>query len=102
MEGKDTELDRTLIEAIKDPLTHVVRNCIDHGMETPEQRLAAGKPLEGRLSLRAFHEGGQVNIESVRRRRGHRRRGDQAARRIERGLITPEQAAHERPGAPST
>jgi len=63
MEGKDTELDKTLIEAIRDPLTHLLRNCIDHGLEGPEQRLQAGKTVEGRLSLRAFHEGGQVNIE---------------------------------------
>ncbi|MGA3327299.1 MAG: chemotaxis protein CheW [Terriglobia bacterium] len=63
MEGKETELDKTLIEAIKDPLTHVVRNSVDHGVEMPEKRVAAGKPVEGRLFLRAFHEGGQVNIE---------------------------------------
>ncbi len=63
MEGKETELDKTLIEAIKDPLTHVVRNSVDHGVESPEGRVAAGKPAEGRLFLRAFHEGGQVNIE---------------------------------------
>jgi two-component system chemotaxis sensor kinase CheA len=63
MEGKETELDKTLIEAIKDPLTHLVRNAVDHGVETPEKRVAAGKPSQGRLFLRAFHEGGQVNIE---------------------------------------
>ncbi len=63
MSGKDTELDRTIIEAIKDPLIHIVRNSIDHGLEGPEGRRQAGKPAEGLLSLRAFHEGGQVNIE---------------------------------------
>ena len=63
MEGKETELDKTLIEAIKDPLTHLVRNSVDHGIERPEVRQAAGKDPEGRLFLRAFHEGGQVNIE---------------------------------------
>jgi two-component system chemotaxis sensor kinase CheA len=63
MEGAETELDRTIIEAIKDPLTHVVSNAIDHGIESAEARLAAAKPAEGRLLLRAFHEGGQVNIE---------------------------------------
>lgn len=63
MEGEQTELDRTLIEAIKDPLTHLVRNSVDHGIEKPEARLAAQKPAEGCLRLRAFHEGGQVNIE---------------------------------------
>ena len=63
MEGAETELDKTLIEAIKDPLTHIVRNSVDHGVERPEVRQAAGKDPEGRLFLRAFHEGGQVNIE---------------------------------------
>lgn len=63
MSGKNTELDRTIIEAIKDPLVHLVRNSVDHGIETPDVRKAAGKPEEGTLSLRAFHEGGQVNIE---------------------------------------
>jgi two-component system, chemotaxis family, sensor kinase CheA len=63
MEGKETELDKTIIEAIKDPLTHIVRNSVDHGMETPEARVAAGKPETGLLLLRAYHEGGQVNIE---------------------------------------
>jgi two-component system, chemotaxis family, sensor kinase CheA len=63
MEGKETELDKTIIEAIKDPLTHLVRNAVDHGIEPPEVRRAAGKNPEGLLFLRAFHEGGQVNIE---------------------------------------
>jgi two-component system chemotaxis sensor kinase CheA len=63
MEGAETELDKTIIEAIKDPLTHIIRNAVDHGIELPEVRMAAGKPRAGRLLLRAFHEGGQVNIE---------------------------------------
>jgi two-component system chemotaxis sensor kinase CheA len=63
MEGEDTELDKSIIEAIKDPLTHLVRNAVDHGLETPQVREAAGKSGEGTLVLRAFHEGGQVNIE---------------------------------------
>jgi two-component system, chemotaxis family, sensor kinase CheA len=63
MEGKETELDKTIIEAIKDPLTHLVRNSVDHGIELPEERVKAGKDRAGRLILRAFHEGGQVNIE---------------------------------------
>ncbi|MGO9440004.1 MAG: chemotaxis protein CheA, partial [Terriglobales bacterium] len=63
MEGTETELDKTIIEAIKDPLTHIVRNSLDHGIETPEVRVSKGKPPAGRLRLRAFHEGGQVNIE---------------------------------------
>ncbi len=63
MQGQDTELDRTLIEAIKDPLTHLVRNAVDHGIELPEIRTANGKPACGQIVLRAFHEGGLVNIE---------------------------------------
>ena len=63
MEGKDTELDKTIVEAIKDPLTHLVRNAVDHGIELPEQRKAAGKPAAGLLLMRAYHEGGHVNVE---------------------------------------
>jgi len=63
MDGAETELDRTIIEAIKDPLMHLVRNSCDHGIESPEVRMRAGKPPQGTLSLRAYHEGGQVNIE---------------------------------------
>jgi two-component system chemotaxis sensor kinase CheA len=62
-EGSETELDKTLIEAIRDPLTHLVRNAIDHGIEPPERRREAGKPEEGCVRLRAYHEGGQVNVE---------------------------------------
>ena len=63
MDGAETELDRTIIEAIKDPLVHLVRNSCDHGIESPEDRQKAGKLSQGRLLLRAYHEGGQVNIE---------------------------------------
>jgi two-component system chemotaxis sensor kinase CheA len=63
MKGGDTELDRTILEAIADPLTHLVRNTLDHGIERPDTRRATGKPLTGRLSLRAYQEGGHVVIE---------------------------------------
>ncbi len=63
MEGAETELDKTILEAIKDPLTHIVRNSVDHGIESPAVRKEAGKPETGTLLLRAFHESGQVNIE---------------------------------------
>ncbi len=63
LEGQETELDKTIIEAIRDPLTHLVRNAVDHGIETPATREAAGKPAEGRLNLHAYHEGGKVIIE---------------------------------------
>lgn len=92
MEGKETELDRTIIEAIKDPLTHVVRNAVDHGIEPPEVRLANGKPAEGLLALRAYHEGGQVNIE-ISDDGGGIDPDRIRAKALERGLITHEQAA---------
>ncbi|MEO6714776.1 MAG: chemotaxis protein CheA [Mycobacteriales bacterium] len=63
MEGQDTELDKTIIEAINAPLTHIVRNAVDHGIESPEIRLAAGKRVEGRIRLSARHESGSVTIE---------------------------------------
>lgn len=63
--GADTELDRTIIEAIKDPLTHIIRNAVDHGIEPPEVRAAAGKSESAQLLMRAFHEAGQVNIEII-------------------------------------
>ena len=63
MEGADTELDKTIIEAINDPLTHLIRNSVDHGIESPEERVKKGKPPYGTLRLHAFHEGGRVNIE---------------------------------------
>ncbi|MGO8720127.1 MAG: chemotaxis protein CheW [Acidobacteriaceae bacterium] len=92
MEGKDTELDKTILEAIKDPLTHLVRNAVDHGIESPSQREAAGKHAAGRLFLRAYHEGGQVNIEISDDGAGINLNAVKS-KAIERGLITQEQAA---------
>ena len=63
MRGQDTELDRQVLELIKDPLTHMVRNSGDHGIELPEARRAAGKPETGRIALDAYHEGGHIIIE---------------------------------------
>ncbi|GAG07622.1 unnamed protein product, partial [marine sediment metagenome] len=63
VDGADTELDRTLIEKIRDPLTHLIRNAIDHGIEPVHTRRAANKPSSGQISLRAFQESGQVTIE---------------------------------------
>jgi two-component system chemotaxis sensor kinase CheA len=91
MEGKETELDRSLLEAIKDPLTHIVRNSVDHGIEMPEERVARGKRPEGRLVLRACHEGGQVLVEISDDGAGI----DTArvkSKAIERGVITAQQA----------
>jgi len=92
MEGKETELDKTIVEAIKDPLTHLVRNSVDHGIESPAARLAAGKPEEGCLLLRAYHEGGQVIIEIIDDGAGlNQERIRKKA--IEKGLVSAEQAA---------
>jgi len=91
MEGSETELDRTIIEAIKDPLMHLVRNSCDHGIQSPQFRMAAGKPAQGFLTLRAYHEGGQVNIEIADDGAGI----DVARvkqRAVESGLLRPEQA----------
>lgn len=63
LQGQETELDKSLIESIRDPLTHMVRNSIDHGIESPETRSQRGKPEEGRLQMLAYHEGGKVIIE---------------------------------------
>jgi two-component system chemotaxis sensor kinase CheA len=91
MEGQETELDKSLLEAIKDPLTHAVRNSLDHGFEDPDAREAAGKDGEGTLRLRAVQEGSHVIIEI----------GDDGAgiavekvraKAVERGLITQERA----------
>jgi two-component system chemotaxis sensor kinase CheA len=91
MDGAETELDRTIIEAIKDPLMHLVRNSCDHGIESPEVRTRAGKAAQGVLTLRAYHEGGQVNIEV-----GDDGAGIDVARvkqkAVENGLLRPEHA----------
>lgn len=62
LSGEDTELDKTVIEKLIDPLTHLLRNSIDHGIECPDDRLVKGKPEEGKVSIDAFHEGGKVII----------------------------------------
>jgi two-component system chemotaxis sensor kinase CheA len=91
LDGAETELDRSIIEAIKDPLMHLIRNSCDHGIETPDVRARAGKPAQGRLTLRAYHEGGQVNIEISDDGAGiDVARVKQKA--IEKGMLRPEQA----------
>jgi two-component system chemotaxis sensor kinase CheA len=92
MEGRETELDRTLLEAVKDPLTHLVRNAVDHGLETPESRVAAGKPAEGTLLLRSYHEGGQVVVE-VTDDGGGIDPARIAAKALEHGLVSREQVS---------
>jgi len=92
MQGKETELDRSLLEAVKDPLTHLVRNAVDHGIEEPERRVASGKLPEGTLTLRAYHEGGHVAVEVADDGAGlNVERIAQKA--VENGLLRPEQIA---------
>lgn len=91
MEGQETELDKSIIEAIRDPLTHLVRNAVDHGIEAPAAREARGKPAQGCVTLHAFHEGGKVIIEITDDGEGispERVR----AKAIQAKLITPDQA----------
>ena len=88
--GGDTELDRGLLEAVKDPLTHLVRNAVDHGIEPAEERVAAGKPAKGVLTLRAYHSGGQVVVEVADDGRGVDT-DRVAAKALEKGLRTVEQ-----------
>ncbi|MCL3860884.1 chemotaxis protein CheW [Actinotalea sp. K2] len=90
MLGGDTELDRSLLEAIKDPLTHLIRNAIDHGIEPGEDRAAAGKPAQGKVTLRASHAGGQVVVEIMDDGRGIDTERV-AAKAVERGLRTVQQ-----------
>jgi two-component system, chemotaxis family, sensor kinase CheA len=91
VEDAETELDKTLIEAIKDPMTHLVRNAIDHGIESPEARIAKGKPPEGVLRMRAYHEDGQVTIAISDDGKGiDADRIRQKA--IQNGVISPRQA----------
>jgi two-component system chemotaxis sensor kinase CheA len=61
-EGEETELDKTVIERLGDPIVHILRNCIDHGIEPPEERVRAGKPRRGRVRLGAAHAGPSVVI----------------------------------------
>jgi two-component system chemotaxis sensor kinase CheA len=87
--GEDTELDKTVVEKIGDPLTHLVRNAIDHGIEPAEVRAARGKPLRGTVRLNAFHDSGSIVIE-VSDDGGGLDRERILAKAIERGLIEPD------------
>ena len=87
LEGEDTEIDRSMVDAIYDPLVHLVRNSVDHGLETPEERRARGKPPTGRLSLRAFHQGGDIIIEIEDDGRGLNREAI-LAKAADRGLVS--------------
>ncbi len=92
IEGKEVELDKTILESINDPLTHLVRNSVDHGIETPMEREQIGKDGTGKITLKAFHDAGQVNLVISDDGRGldPKKLADSA---IEKGLITDAQAA---------
>jgi two-component system chemotaxis sensor kinase CheA len=96
MEGRETELDKTLLEAVKDPLTHLVRNSVDHGVEASAARVAAGKAAEGVLTLRARHESGQVVVE-VADDGGGIDPARVGAKAVERGLVTADALARMSP-----
>lgn len=88
--GEDTELDKSVVEKIGDPLMHLVRNALDHGLETPEERVAAGKSATGKLQLNAYHDSGHIVIEVNDDGRGLAR--DKILKKaIEKGIVTPEQ-----------
>lgn len=88
--GEETELDKSVVEKIGDPLMHLVRNALDHGLETPAEREAAGKPLNGRLGLHAYHDSGHIVIEVSDDGRGLVREKI-LKKAIEKGIVTPEQ-----------
>ena len=91
LEGNDVELDKTIIEGLGDPLTHLVRNSTDHGIEMPDVRVKAGKPAMGTIVLKAYHEAGQVIIEIVDDGGGLDTEKI-VAKALSRGLISPDQA----------
>jgi two-component system, chemotaxis family, sensor kinase CheA len=93
-EGNETELDKTVIEQLSDPLVHLIRNSVDHGIESPERRLAAGKPETGRIHLSATHAGAHVLIR-VSDDGGGLNREAIRARAVERGLIAPDAQLNE-------
>jgi len=88
LEGEDTELDRTVVDDLADPLVHMIRNSADHGVETPAERAAAGKPPEGTITLRASHRGGFVVVEVMDDGRGLDP-GRILAKAVERGIVAP-------------
>jgi two-component system, chemotaxis family, sensor kinase CheA len=87
--GGDTELDKAMVETVADPLMHLVRNSLDHGLELPDDREANGKPRLGKLALNAYHEAGQIVVEVSDDGRGLNRERI-LAKAIERGLVAPD------------
>lgn len=87
IEGGDTEIDKSMVEKLGDPLVHMIRNSMDHGLEPSEERLANGKPETGHIKLRAYHQGGNIHIEIEDDGRGLDRKAI-LGKAIERGLLT--------------
>lgn len=88
MSGENTEIDKTVIEQLSDPLTHMIRNSVDHGLEGPDERVANGKPAEGTIHLSAEHRGGRIVIQIQDDGRGINRE-KVLEKAIEKGLVTP-------------
>ena len=91
MEGETAELDRQVLESIKDPITHMVRNAVDHGLESPDQRVAAGKPAAGTITLSASHQGGYIIIRIADDGRGLNTAAIRA-KAVEKGVLSQEAA----------
>ncbi len=96
-EGHETDLDKSILDELAEPLTHLVRNAVDHGIEMPQERVAAGKPAQGTVKLNAYHQGNQVVVEINDDGRGIDPQSV-AAKAVQRGLITAEQASRMTPG----
>lgn len=93
IQGAETDLDKSILDLLAEPLTHLVRNCVDHGIETSEQRLAAGKPPSGTLRLNAYHQGNQILIECSDDGAGIDRY-KLVSKAVEKGLLTTDEAEH--------
>jgi two-component system chemotaxis sensor kinase CheA len=88
--GDETELDRAFVDKLADPLVHMIRNAVDHGIESPEERMAAGKTPDANIELRAFHEGGNIHVEILDDGRGLNRDAI-VAKAVEKGLISADE-----------
>ena len=93
IQGEETDLDKSILDILTEPLTHLVRNCVDHGIETSEQRVVAGKPASGTLRLNAYHQGNQIVIECSDDGAGIDRH-KLVSKAVEKGLLTTDEAEH--------
>jgi len=90
--GQDTDLDKSILDMLAEPLAHLVRNCVDHGIESPVERVTAGKPAQGTITLNAYHQGNQIVIEVTDDGRGIDR-NKLVAKAVERAVVSPADAA---------